>query len=138
MIHTHKAEGWIGIAMANIHIDAIVVNNRLVIGKAGTTEGFPFGEDILVFKVMGKIFALTDVDDFDFVNLKCDPVRAIELRASYDEITPGYHMNKKLWNSVRVQGKLDDDFILELIQHSYDLIVASLPKKVREELESGL
>lgn len=102
----------------------------------GVTEGFPFDEKTLVFKVMGKMFALTDVDTFDFINLKCDPERALELRAEFDEITPGYHMNKKLWNSVSVQGELEDEFILELIRHSYDLIVEGLPKKLKEELSS--
>lgn len=100
----------------------------------GVTEGFPFGEETLVFKVMGKIFALCDVDEFKSINLKCDPVRALELRASYEEIQPGYHMNKKHWNTVSTKGGLEDAFVLELIQHSYDLVVEKLPKKERERL----
>jgi len=81
------------------------------------------------------MFALCDVDEFESINLKCDPVRALELRASYEEIQPGYHMNKKHWNTVSTQGNLDDDLIKELITHSYELIVAKLPKKDREKLK---
>jgi predicted DNA-binding protein (MmcQ/YjbR family) len=101
---------------------------------AGTTEGFPFDNKTLVFKVMNKMFALTDVDSFKSINLKCDPNRAISLRESYEEIVPGYHMSKKHWNTVDMNGGLEDEFIRELISHSYELVVASLPKKVKEEL----
>ncbi len=100
----------------------------------GTTEDFPFDQQTLTFKVMGKIFALTDVDHFESINLKCDPVRALELRASYEEIQPGYHMNKKHWNTISMQGGFPDELILELIKHSYDLVVKKLPKNAREEL----
>ncbi len=100
----------------------------------GVTEDFPFDEQTLVFKVMGKMFALTDVDKFSSINLKCDPVRAIELRSSFEEIKPGYHMNKKHWNTVSVQGSLEDDLIIELIKHSYDMVVEKLPKKDRVKL----
>ena len=103
----------------------------------GTTEDFPFGEETLVFKVMGKMFALTNIESFEGINLKCDPVRALELRASYDEIKPGYHMNKKHWNTVSTKGMLEDDFIKELIRHSYDLVVGKLPKKEQQKLASG-
>ncbi|MEX0724526.1 MAG: MmcQ/YjbR family DNA-binding protein [Gracilimonas sp.] len=101
---------------------------------SGVTEGFPFGEDVLVFKVMGKMFALCDVDEFESINLKCDPERALELRASYEEIKPGYHMNKKHWNTVSMQGSLKDELVEELIDHSYELVVETLPKKDREKL----
>jgi predicted DNA-binding protein (MmcQ/YjbR family) len=100
-----------------------------------TTEGFPFGEETLVFKVMGKMFALCDVDEFESINLKCDPVRALELRAAYEEVQPGWHMNKKHWNTVSMKGSLDDDLIKELIKHSYDLVVAKLPQKDRRKLQ---
>lgn len=103
---------------------------------AGVTEGFPFGEDTLVFKVMGKMFALTGIDTFQFINLKCDPERAVLLREQHDEIRPGWHMNKVHWNSVYTNGKLEDEFIKELITHSYELIVSSLPKKKRDNLNS--
>ncbi len=104
--------------------------------KPGVTEGFPFDNKTLVFKVMNKMFALCDVDLFTFINLKCDPERAVELREQYDSIKPGYHMNKKLWNSVYMDGTIPDNLTKELINHSYELIVASLPKKVKEELDN--
>lgn len=100
----------------------------------GVTESFPFGKETLVFKVMGKIFALTDVDRFESINLKCDPVRSLELRATYDEIKPGYHMNKKHWNTVSAKGSLEDEFIFKLIEHSYDLVVEKLSQKERKLL----
>ncbi|RPE08271.1 MmcQ/YjbR family DNA-binding protein [Chitinophaga lutea] len=100
----------------------------------GTTEGFPFGENILVFYVMGKLFALTDVDAFESVNLKCDPEEAVELRERYDAVQPGYHMNKKHWNTVLFDGSIPDKLLLEWTKKSYDLVVKGLPKKAREEL----
>ena len=102
--------------------------------KAGVTEGFPFDEHVLVFKVQGKMFALADIDKFEFVNLKCDPERAIELREENPGITPGYHMHKQQWNSVATDGSVADPLFFELIDHSYDLIAASLSKKLREDL----
>ncbi len=104
------------------------------LSKPGTSEDTPFDENTLVFRVMGKIFAITDIENFEFVNLKCNPDRAAELRHEHDEIRPGYHMNKKHWNSVYTTGSLPDKQILELADHSYDLIVSSLPKKLKEEL----
>ena len=104
------------------------------LAKKGVTEETPFGPDTLVYKVMGKMFALTGIDTFEFINLKCDPDRAIELRESYSGIKPGYHMNKKLWNSVYLERELSLDLYLSLIDHSFELIVNSLPKKTREEL----
>jgi predicted DNA-binding protein (MmcQ/YjbR family) len=96
--------------------------------KPGTSEGFPFDQKTLVFKVMDKIFAITDIDSFEFVNLKCDPDRAVQLREEYDGIRPGYHMSKKSWNSVYAQ-LIGDQLLKELIDHSYDLIVSGLTKK---------
>lgn len=101
----------------------------------GVTEDFPFDEQTLVFKVRAKIFALTNVDKFQGVNLKCDPVKALEYRASYEEVKPGYHMNKKHWNTVLTKGSLEDEFIKQMIKDSYDLVVSKLPKKDRLELE---
>jgi predicted DNA-binding protein (MmcQ/YjbR family) len=107
------------------------------LSKPGTTEHTPFGPDTLVFKVMNKMFALSGIETFDFINLKCDPEYAIELREKYDgTITPGYHMNKKLWNSVYVNVDVPDDLVYQLIDDSYQLIVDSLPKKVKEELNN--
>lgn len=105
--------------------------------KPGVYEGFPFGGDTLVFKVMNKIFALTGLEEEPpFVNLKCDPDRAIELREKHGDIQPGYHMNKQQWNSVYFTGSLSRKLVLELIDHSYELIVAGLKKKDREVLEN--
>jgi len=81
------------------------------------------------------MFALTDIDDFDLINLKCDPEYALELRAQYPAIIPGYHMNKQHWNSLLMDGTLPDSLILQCTDDSYNLIVKSLPKKLREELE---
>ncbi|MGN7722181.1 MmcQ/YjbR family DNA-binding protein [Chitinophaga sp. 22620] len=100
----------------------------------GTEEGFPFGEHTLVFYVKGKLFALLDVNSFESVNLKCDPDEAVELRERYEGVTPGYHMNKKHWNTVTFDGSIPDKLLLEWTRKSYDLVVAGLPKKLREEL----
>ncbi|SIN79808.1 MmcQ/YjbR family DNA-binding protein [Chitinophaga niabensis] len=100
----------------------------------GTSEGLPFGENTLVFYVMGKMFALTDIEEFESANLKCDPDQAIELRERYEGVLPGYHMNKKHWNTVLFDGSIPDKLLLQWTKDSYDLVVAKLPKKVREEL----
>src|SRR3972149_1870482 len=102
------------------------------LSKPGVTESFPFGEDALVFKVLGKMFALMLLNQELTINLKCDPERAIELREKHPAIIPGYHMNKKHWNTLNVDGSLTENQILELIDHSYNLVFESLPKKVRE------
>lgn len=107
------------------------------LSKRGTTESFPFDETTLVFKVGNKMYALADIEEFPFINLKCDPERSIDLRETYDGVKPGYHMNKVLWNSVYVNQDVDDRLLYELIDHSYDLIVESLPKKLRDELSLG-
>jgi predicted DNA-binding protein (MmcQ/YjbR family) len=103
------------------------------IEKPGVTEGFPFDKSTLVFKVFGKMFALVDVDVFEAINLKCDPEKAVELRESYQGIQPGYHMNKTHWNSVYLNEDVSDQLLVELIDHSYELVYTSLPKKVRNE-----
>lgn len=106
------------------------------LSKPGATEELPFGPDTLVFKVKGKIFALMGLDQSDCrVNLKCDPERAIQLRAEYSQdVLPGYHMNKVHWNTVVCDQGLSRQLILQLIDHSYDLVIASLPAKRRDEL----
>jgi predicted DNA-binding protein (MmcQ/YjbR family) len=96
------------------------------------TEEFPFDDKTLVFKVQGKIFALMNVDDFRSINLKCNPERAIELRETHSSIRPGYHMNKKHWNTVDLFGDVSDDELFDLTKHSYELVFQSLPKKLRE------
>lgn len=105
------------------------------LAKMGVTEDFPFDPQILAFRVGGKIFALTNVDEFQYVNLKCEPQRAIELREQYSGITPGYHMSKVHWNSVYASSDVPDDLFLELTDHSYDLVKASLPASVRKSME---
>ena len=103
--------------------------------KPGVSWDTPFGPDVLVFRVMEKMFALAPIGVFATLNLKCAPERAIELRERYAGITPGYHMNKQHWNTVDVTGSVPEKLIRELVDHSYELVRASLPKKVREELK---
>ncbi len=106
--------------------------------KPGVEETFPFDETTLVMKVMGKMFALTGLNAEPFtMNLKCDPDWAIELREEYEEVQPGWHMSKKHWNTVNVEGDLPEKLLRKLIDHSYDLVVAKLPKKVRDELNAS-
>ncbi|WP_343667489.1 MmcQ/YjbR family DNA-binding protein [Chitinophaga sp.] len=102
----------------------------------GVTEEFPFGEETLVYKVMGKMFTLTSLDSFESINLKCDPEIAVELRERYDGVSPGYHMNKKHWNTVDVHAGISDKLIYQWIRDSYDLVVESLPKKTKEQLKN--
>jgi predicted DNA-binding protein (MmcQ/YjbR family) len=102
--------------------------------KKDAAEGFPFGEDTLVFKVGDKVFLLVSLTTGNRFNVKCDPERAIELREQYDEIIPGYHMNKKHWNTVFMDGRLTFKQLTELIDHSYDLVFNSLPKKLQAEI----
>lgn len=105
------------------------------LSKKGVEETFPFDEVTLVFKVMGKMFALTGLDREEFtVNLKCDPERAEELRADHPEIIPGFHMSKKHWNTVSFEGSLSEKLLTEMIDHSYDLVVSKLTKKLKAEL----
>ena len=102
--------------------------------KPGVTEGLPFGEDTLVFKVGEKMFLLISIKLGNSFNVKCDPELAVELRERYTEVQPGYHMNKKLWNTVYIDGTLTDKQLKEMIDHSYALVFESLPKKIREEI----
>jgi predicted DNA-binding protein (MmcQ/YjbR family) len=108
------------------------------IGKPAVTEGFPFGEDTLVFKVAGKIFLLTGLEQGDRFNVKCDPEWAVELRERYTEVQPGYHMNKKMWNTVFLNGSLTRKQLLEMIDHSYAEVVKSLPKKTQAEITGAV
>jgi predicted DNA-binding protein (MmcQ/YjbR family) len=105
------------------------------LAKKAVTESFPFGEDTLVFKVLNKMFLLVSLsaNPLQF-NAKCDPDKAIELREQYDTVQPGYHMNKKHWNTVIAGGSLSNALLKEMIDDSYNLIVESLPKKDRERL----
>ena len=105
------------------------------LAKQRVTESFPFDDDTLVFKVEGKLFALISLKNNSSVNLKCDPQRAISLRENYQAVQPGYHMNKKHWNTVHFNEDLDDSSIFELIDHSYDLVIQTLPKKTQRLFE---
>lgn len=107
------------------------------LSKDFVTESFPFDSSTLVFKVGGKMFSLSGIDNFVSANLKCDPERAIELRETFNGIKPGWHMNKKHWNTVTVDSDVPDQLILELIDHSYELVFQSLTKKIRYELQNG-
>jgi len=99
------------------------------LSKPGSTEGLPFGEDTLVFKVGEKIFLLVSLSTGNRFNAKCDPERAVMLREQYEEIIPGYHMNKKHWNTVYMNGRLTLKQLQEIIDHSYELVYNSLSKK---------
>lgn len=103
--------------------------------KKGTTEEFPFDKITLVFKVMGKMFALTSLEGDFYINLKCDPAIAIELREKHAAVQPGYHMNKKHWNTISMDGSLAPDDLKQWIDDSYDLVVKGLTKAVKKELE---
>ena len=100
----------------------------------GITEQIPFDENILVFKVMGKMFALCNMMTFEYCNLKCDPEKAIKLREEFTEVTPAWHMNKKHWNSVSFIGDLSDKKIENWVTDSYNLVVKNMPMKLREQI----
>lgn len=119
-----------------MHIEQL---REFCVSKKGITEHFPFDDVTLVFKVMGKMFALTGLDKWEKgeqrINLKCDPVKAIELRKEFEGISAGWHMNKRLWNTVTINSSdVSDDLVRELIDHSYDLVVKGLTKKLQAEL----
>ncbi len=103
--------------------------------KKGVTESFPFDETTLVFKVMNKMFCLLGLDDFR-VSLKNDPDKNIELRSHYPAIYEGYHLHKQMWNTIELNGTVPSKLLCEMIDESYDLIVASLTKKLKEELKN--
>ena len=110
---------------------------RICLSLDGSSEDMPFGPDTLVFRVATKIFALLPLDaDPETMNLKCDPDRALQLREQYSGITPGYHMNKRHWNTLELSGDVPDAVIEELIVHSYGLVVESLPLTARKTLRS--
>ena len=102
----------------------------------GAEEKLPFDETTLVFYVKGKMFCLTDIEEFDFINVKCDPEEAVMLREQYEEVIPGYHMNKKHWNSIKTNGNVSDKLIKEWVSNSYNLVVAGLSKKLQKELSA--
>src|SRR6266849_2338187 len=106
--------------------------------KPRATEGTPFGPDVLVFKVGAKMFALAAFDEVPTtVNLKCDPDLALDLRDRYEQVRPGYHMNKKHWNTVEIEAGIPDTELRKMIDHSYDLVVKSLPNATRVRSKGG-
>ncbi|MCZ8215724.1 MAG: MmcQ/YjbR family DNA-binding protein [Cyclobacteriaceae bacterium] len=105
------------------------------LAKRGVTEEFPFDANTLVFKVMGKMFALTDLEAFESINLKADPEQVVALQEQFSAVLPGYHMNKKHWISVMMDGTIKDSLICQWIDDSYNLVSASLPKKDKEMLK---
>ncbi len=107
------------------------------LSKPHVTEEFPFGPDTLVFKIAGKVFLLTGLDETSLsFNAKCDPEWAIELREGYpNSIIPGYHMNKKHWNTVMINGEIESSLVTRLIDHSYELVFTGLPKDVQTSLK---
>ena len=107
------------------------------LSKPRATEGTPFGPDVLVFKVRGKMFALAALEEMPTtVNLKCEPDLALELRDRYEQVRPGYHMNKRHWNTVEIESGIPDAEVRKMIDHSYQLVIKSLPKAERKKLEN--
>jgi predicted DNA-binding protein (MmcQ/YjbR family) len=103
--------------------------------RPGAIEDFPFGPEHSVFKVAGKMFALSALDRTPLeVSVKCEPELAISLRQSYPAIRPGYHLNKRHWNTITLDGSLPDQLVRDLIEDSYDLVVSALPRRVRDQL----
>jgi predicted DNA-binding protein (MmcQ/YjbR family) len=103
--------------------------------QRGAVEDYPFGDSVAVFKVGNRMFALVSLDgNPGSVNLKCDPGLALDWRARYPAVRPGYHQDKRHWNTVELDGSIDDDELREMIDHSYDLVVSRLPRKVRAEI----
>ena len=116
-------------------MDAEIIRNYCL-NKKCVTEGFPFGEDVLVFKVHSKIFCLCNLNPPVTINLKCSPDKAIELREKFEAVIPGYHMNKKHWNSLIMDGSLQDSLVFELIDHSYQLVISKLSQAKQRKLKS--
>ena len=105
------------------------------LNKKGVTEEFPFDKETLVFKVAGKMFTATHVDTFESINVKCDPEEAILLREKYECVQPGYHMNKKHWNTILMDGSVNDQLIKKWIDDSYNLVLEKLPRKIKDKLK---
>jgi predicted DNA-binding protein (MmcQ/YjbR family) len=101
----------------------IEILREYCISKKNITESFPFGDDTLVFKTAGRIFAMVNLEGDLSINLKCDPAQAMELRERYSSVTPGYHMNKKHWNTILIDGSVPDKELFSWIDHSYDLVL---------------
>lgn len=108
----------------------------IFMAKLGATKEFPFGDDVVVFKVMNKMFGLISLKNVPLnINLKCDPNDAIAYREIYECVKPGYHMNKKHWNTITLDGTMKEDILKNMVDESYDLVVSKLTKKQKEELK---
>lgn len=105
------------------------------IKKPGVSEEFPFDQSTLVFKVMGKMFCLLDLNPPHFINLKCDPEKALQLREEFNYIKPCYHMNKTHWNTIELEKVIKQSLVKEWIDDSYNLVVQKLPKKIKDKLQ---
>jgi predicted DNA-binding protein (MmcQ/YjbR family) len=111
---------------------------RFCLARPGATEEFPFGPEVSVFKVAGKIFALSGLDSRPLtVSAKCDPDLAEDLRRTYPAVRPGYHLNKRHWNTITLDGSLPDETVAQLLEDSYDLVVAGLPRAKRDAVLQG-
>ena len=120
--------------MAGLTLDVI---KAYCLAKPGSSAGYPFGEGTLVFKVLDRMFALCSEDEQPLrINLKCDPDDALALRAQYSAIVPGYHMNKRHWNSLIMDGNLPDNLVFELIDHSYHLVVIKMSQTKQRKLRA--
>ena len=107
----------------------------LCLGFAGAEETYPFSPEVTVYKVRGKIFAIAHLDgEPQRISLKCEPALAQQLRREHSSVTPGYHLNKRHWNTVRVDGSLPERLVRDMVEDSYDLVVSALPKKIRDDL----
>jgi predicted DNA-binding protein (MmcQ/YjbR family) len=116
------------------HVDATELRGWCL-AQPGAIEDFPFGPEHSVFKIAGKMFALSTLDRTPLeVSVKCEPDLALQLRASYPAIRPGYHLNKRHWNTITLDGRLPDQLVRDLIEDSYDLVISALPKGVRQQL----
>jgi predicted DNA-binding protein (MmcQ/YjbR family) len=106
------------------------------LSRKGVTEEFPFGDEAMVFKVMGKMFALADVTEFQSINLKCEPEVGVELREKFPAVQPGYHMNKKHWITVEMDGSIPDKLLKAWMDASYELVVGKLTKSEKLRLDA--
>src|SRR5207253_11378956 len=126
-----RMDGYVEVADVLMDLE---VFRDFCLSKLAANESTPFGEDVLVFKVAGRIFALAPLDEVAArANLKCDPDLALELRDRYEQVRPGYHMNKKHWNTVELDSGIPDTELRKMIDHSYELVAQKLPRKMRRQ-----
>lgn len=119
--------------------EVLILRNNIIeycLNKNGATKDYPFGPEPMVIKISGKMFALIfeNKGESSYINLKCDPVIAENLREQHENVRPGYHMNKKHWNTITMDGSLPESDVFAMIDHSYDMVVKKLPKVLRESI----